>query len=256
MIIITYFLLFSIVNLDAVSIPSIQNIFLKPLSGMNFTNSMYLNKTCSQCLCDFLNLINNTVYIALNCFTNNTCQFFQTFPVIYKLEAFSGAKLYFLQSIFPNSSKCCMPNITDLLNLLQNATPIIANLSFMPSAFGYDENIPNEIAIVGRLGAYVYWFDAFNLTFLRSHWIQNTSLSVALRNNSIYTAVDQVSGINVYNTQTNNLTVNINNSILFSLRKYIFINNDQNMVVTAQTNKSLVIFNINSPTNYTFQVNN
>ncbi len=130
-----YFLLSFIINGNAVSVPFIQDVFLKPLSDTSSNISMYFNKTCSQCLCD-LNTSNNN--IALNCFTNNTCQFFQTYSVRYNLQEYSGAKLYFLQSIFPNSSKCCMPNITELLIRLKNATPIIANLSFMPSAFGYD----------------------------------------------------------------------------------------------------------------------
>jgi hypothetical protein len=38
-----------------------------------------------------------------------------------------------------------MPNITDLLNRLQNTTPIIMNITFQPAAFGYDEANTNEV---------------------------------------------------------------------------------------------------------------
>ncbi|CAF1295416.1 unnamed protein product [Adineta steineri] len=146
-----------------------------------------------------------------------------------------------------------MPDISTLLTRLQNAIPIIANLSFIPSVFGYDENKPDEIAVIGRTGSYVYWFNSYNLIYIRNVTIHNTSLSFALHNNSVLTAIDGTPAIKIYDTQLGSLIVNINHTILGILRKYIFINNDQNLIMTAQSNQSIAIFNIDSPINYTFQ---
>ena len=69
------------------------------------------NKTCNECVC-----MSNSSYIALNCFPNDTCEFFHTSSRTYQIQSSSQVDLYFLQQIFPNASQCCMSNASHLLN--------------------------------------------------------------------------------------------------------------------------------------------
>jgi hypothetical protein len=148
-----------------------------------------------------------------------------------------------------------MPNITELLDRLENTIPTILNLTFSPAAFGYDQSKPNETAVIGSSNGSLYWFNPMNMTFIRSSSI-NTSLTIALQDNLLYTGYDMVPMIDIYDSQTNSLLSTINYSSLNKIRKIIFMNNSQSMIVSTQTNNSLTVFNIQSSTNYTIQVNN
>ena len=247
-------LLHFVVQIRAASIPHFQDAALQPIYGSNVNVSVRVNVTCKQCLCEAFNFKANSSFVALNCFMNGTCQFFRQFPLRYKLQPSVGTKLYFPQNIFPNRSQCCMPNITDLLDRLKNATPVIGNLPFEPSMIGYDQMKPNETAIIGRRGGFVYWFDPLTLNIYRNSSDLNSSLSFALYDNYIYTAVDGTPAVNVFSRLTNTLVFIINHATLSTLRKYIFINNGQNMVVTSQSSQCLTFFDVHSPTNVTFQV--
>jgi hypothetical protein len=247
-------LLTFVVRTRAVSIPYIQDAALQPIYGPSVNISVRVNITCKQCLCDAFNSQANSSFVALNCFANGTCQFFRHFPLSYKLQLSVGTKLYFPQKIFPNPSQCCMPNMTELLNRLKNATPVVGNLPFEPSIMGYDEMKPNETAIIGRRGGFIYWFDPLTLNLIKNFSVVNTSLTFALRGDYTYTAMDGIPAINVFNRLTNTLVYSINHASLGILRKYIFINNGRNMVVTSQNTQSLAFFDVHSPTNVTFQV--
>jgi len=147
-----------------------------------------------------------------------------------------------------------MPNITDLLTRLKNATPIIMNLTFPPAAFGYDEANPNEVAVSGWNLPILYWFNPNTIMFIRNSSI-NASLGLAVYNNQTFTDTDNSPLVSIRDSQTNSYLENITYSSLGKVRKLIFINNGQTGIFSTQNNYSLTMFNVNSPINYTLQVN-
>lgn len=84
--------------LTAIRIPFVRNVTLVLKFDWNTTTLQ--NHTCIECLCSTV-LTNVT---ALNCFSNNTCQFFFTVPRTYNLQHTPQTFLYFPNGIFPNAS--------------------------------------------------------------------------------------------------------------------------------------------------------
>ena len=248
---IVYLLCALIVSLYAASIPSIQNVVLKPLGFARLNATILLNSTREHCLCELLSSNNN--YQAFNSFNNGSCELFSSFPSSYRLSQFVGARFYFLPNISLSSKVCCVPNITELLIRLQNVTPNVINLPFQPSAFGYDDNAPHEAAVIGYSQGTIYWFNPINFTLLRNASVW-TSLSLALYRDSVFTSKDGTPAINVLDKQANQQIINITHASLSQTRKYIFLNNGQTMIATGQSYNALVVFNNNGGTNYTFQV--
>ena len=192
-------------------------------------------------------------YVALNCFPNNTCQLFPTFPVSYQVEGSVGAQLHFVKGIFPSPSRCCIRNITELINRLKSAAPTEVPLSFEAAAFGYDEANPNEAVVIGVNSGNLYWFNPIDMTFLRSQTI-DSSLTIALHNHSILTGTDGTSVIYVLDDQTLASRASITYPSLDQVRKFIFLNNSQTIVVPTQSKKSVTFIDAQSPTQYTVQV--
>ena len=251
-VVLVYFLSGLIFKLDTTTVPSIRDVFLQPLGFTKLNVTVLHNSTCQQCICEVLRNINSN-YSALNCFTNGTCEFFPTFPLSYKLKPSMDARFYFFHNTFPDASNCCVPNITELLLRLQNLTPNIIHLIFQPSAFGYDENVLNEAAVIGMTQSIIYWFNPITFTFLRNASVW-TTVSLALYNNAVFTAIDNTPTIYVLDNTAKNQIINITDVSLLKTRKYIFLNNGQTMIVTAQSSNALAVFNVNAPTNYTLQV--
>lgn len=247
-------LLLMTIGINGTAIPSIENVILRPLNENDLNDMMRFNTTCDRCLCDFFTNYSNQSFLALNCFNNHTCQFFSKFPKTYRLQPMNQSSLYFLKNIFPNASSCCMSSISDLISRLKSATPIVVNLPFQPSSMSYEEQNPSEIALIGRHGAWVYWLNASNLQFIRNNSIVNTSLTFAAYNQSIYTVVENSPLMTVYNRQSNAVITTVTHPTFSRVRKFIFTNDGRNMLFTAQDNNSIAIFDINSPTNYSFQV--
>lgn len=233
--------------------PFIDNIYLKTLSNSNVNVIIRLNSSCAECLCESILSNETNKSIVLNCLSNNTCQFFDNFPIRYKFESSNGSRLYFLQSQFPNASQCCMPNITELLNLLQNSVRFEMNLTFQPGAFGYDETNPSEIAVSGFNVGVLYWFDAVTMTQLRNFSI-NPSLFLTVYNNQTFVSTNGIPWIHIRDRLTNNYLANFTGSTLVSIRKFLFLDNGRTVVVSTQNNVSISFFDVNSPTSYTFQV--
>jgi hypothetical protein len=67
-------------------------------------------------------------FVRFNWFPNNTCQLFYSFSVTYEIQSMPQAQLYFSQGILPNKSQYCMPNTNNLLNKLDTANKISANI--------------------------------------------------------------------------------------------------------------------------------
>lgn len=241
-------------SIYGISIPFIDNVFLQSLPNANSGVTVRLNSSCAECLCERFNSTHNITDLALNCFSNRTCQFFPSFPVIYKIKSSNGSRLYFLQNQFPDPSQCCMPNITELLMRLTNTTPIVMNLSFQPAALGYDEANPSEAAVTGWSQPILYFFNPITMTYLRNFTI-NGSPSLTLYNNQTFTAAENTAIIYIRDSQTNALLATIDYASLSQVRKIVFLNNRTTAVISTQKNNSLTCFDVNSPTNYTFQVN-
>lgn len=244
-------LLVSLPQIFGRSVPFIQNSFLQPAINSSLNVTVRSNISCDECLCQEL-FSNN--YLLLNCLQNRTCQFFPIFPLTYRIKSSNGSRVYFLQNQFPNASQCCMPNITELLIRLKTNTPTTINLAFQPGSFGYDKAKPFEAAVAGFGAPFLYWFNPITTASLRIFSIPAGSYSLTVYKNQTFTAISGTPLINIRDSQTNNYLGNINYTSLNQVRKLVFINNDQTLVVPTQSYYSLTIFKINSSNNYIFQV--
>ena len=246
-----YLLVMFIIPADGIFIPFVQDVFLQALSLNQPNITLRFNSSCQQCLCETVTSTENT---ALNCFPNSTCQFFVDFPLSYKLKASVGTKLFFLRNEYPNASQCCMPNVTELINRLKATTPTVVDLAFEPSAFGYDEKQPSEAVVIGWNPGSLYWFNPLNIMPLRNSSI-NAGLTIGLHNNLTFTATDGISNIGVSDSWTNSLLATISYSSFNQVRKFVFINDGQTMIVPTQNNFSLTFIDVVSSTSYSIQVN-
>ena len=98
-------------TIDTTRIPFIDNTILVPRYLASFT--IVHHQSIRQCLCSSL-----PWFVAFNWFPNSTCQLFVSFPIRYSIQPMMQARLYFPQQVFPNASRCCMPDTSDLLNKL------------------------------------------------------------------------------------------------------------------------------------------
>ena len=249
-------LLFTFAGIHALpSVLFVRNVTLKPLNAYQLSTTIRFNMTCDQYLCDLYKSGNMSSYLAFNCFSNYTCQFFTIYPRTYSLPPSPGARLYFLQNRFPDPSTCCMPNTTELLDRLKNATQRIANFSFELAALGYDETEPDQMALIGRNGTSVHWFHPKTLASIENMSVGDSSMSVAVHNGLVYTALDGTPVLNIHHRLNGILIHSINHSLLGKVRKCIFMNNGTRMIVASQEpTQSLVVFDIHSPANYTSRV--
>ena len=235
------------------SVPYLQDVFLKPNGQENANSTAMLDGTCDECLCKVFSDNVTIDAVALNCFPNNTCQLFSTLPVSYKLQASAGAQLHFLKGIFPSPSRCCMRNITELIDRLRNTTPIQVPLSFEATAFGYDEANPNEAVVIGVGSGNLYWFNPIDMSFIQNQAV-STSLTVTLHNHSIFTGRDGTPVVYMLDARTLNQSAAISYSSFNQVRKFIFLNSSQTIAVPTQTSHSVTFIDIQSPTQYTVQV--
>ena len=241
------------VRTHGLSVPFVQDIVLKP-TGTQFEGvTSLMNGTCDACLCQVFR--NDTIAnnVALNCFPNNTCQLFPTFPPLYKLQSFASAQLHFLRGILPNASQCCMPNITELISRLQNVTPTVVQLNYTLGAIGYDEARPDRAVIIGRDSGDLYWFNPWNMTFIKNQTI-NGHRSIALHKNSIFTTIDGSETVTVWADPTLASIANITYPSFNRTRKFLFMNDSQTIMLTTQDNKSVTILDVVSPTQFTVRV--
>jgi hypothetical protein len=251
---VTIFLLL-LSKISGTLIPYIKDVYLEASTQPNLITTVLFNRSCQECLCQEV-ILNNTNNLALNCFQNGTCQFFQTFPLSYAVKSSPGNQLYFLQGIFPNASICCISNITEILTRLQNAVPVTMNLTFQPAAFGYDRSAGSgEAAVNGWDLPIIYWFDPFTMEYIKNS-TGNASLSLTLYDNLTFTALDGTPIVYLRDTHTNDYMGKISYPSLEQVRKIIFINNGETAIFSTPYNNTLTFFtvNVSSPLNYTFQV--
>ena len=248
-----YLLVTVVLGVHTRSLPYVQDVFLQPGRNEEISTTTLFNITCEDCLCEAFNVQSGTPHAALNCFADQTCQLFPTFPASYKLQPSPTTRLYLLNGILPGSSRCCMPNITKLINQLKNATPIVIPLPFPATGFGYDENQPNEAAVITLYSGNVYWFNPINMTILRN---QTTTFSVTIAsyNHSLFTGHEYDPTVYISDEQTLVQSANITYPSLNQVRKFLFLNNGQTIIVPTQSNFSVTILDAQSPTQYTVQV--
>ena len=239
-------------EIHGTSFPYIQGAFLEPNGGSNADPTVLFNRTCEQCLCEAFTDNITADYAALNCFANQTCQLFPRIPPSYTIQRSPAAQLYFLRGSVRDPRQCCTLNITVLINRLKNATPVVVPLAFQAGAFGYDDTKPNEAVVIGASSGNLYWFNPFNLIFLRNGTIASSN-TIALHNHSIFTAYDNNPTMYMFDDSTLALSGNITYPSLKILRKFLFLNNGQTIVVPTQFNNSITMISVQSTTQYTVQ---
>ena len=237
-------LLFLTATINCFNIPFIQNVMLIPRNYSNITT--ITNETCQQCLCRTI-----SSFAALNCFPNNTCQLFSTFPIRYKVRSEPQARLYFPQGIIPNASLCCMPNLTSVLEKLKNGTWTYVNISNARNLLiddkGYLITVELNPPKLDR-------FDAQTLVLINRTSISGSNARVVGYSNNYYFAGLANGSIAIIDS-ANLTTVNTINSInTVGVGGIIFLNNGRTMIATSSSNQAIAFFNQtgNSSSDYTF----
>ena len=224
---------------SAISIPLLPNVAFVPISSSN--SITLLNRTRTQCLCD-----SNLSYSILNCFPNNSCQFFVDAPRSYQLRPTPGAFLYFPRQILPKTSECWMPNTSFLLNQLNTATPTYANVP-SPSCLLLDDH--GYLVTLSQSNRSIVRFHPDNLTRIEqppSPVFADAPENVAHHNGAYY--VGFATYILVVDSSSMLEVVTISAPSLSSPRDMIFLNDGQQMIVASTYGGTLVFFNRSSTT--------
>ena len=218
----------------AIRLPYISIVTFVAVS--NSTSFILGNRTCDQCLCEA-----NSSHIIINCFINETCQFFVTLPRTYKIQSTLNGLLYFPQGIFPNESQCCTPNTNLLLNKL-NTTPITTVSVYGPRSLLLDSN--GYLVSVSLGVKSIVRFNPNNLTPIStpvSPVFSASPYSIAEYNGVYYVGFDDY----ILVVHSSNMTQlhNISTPALGSARDMIFLDNGQMMIVVTINNNRLLFFN-------------
>jgi hypothetical protein len=228
----------------AIQIPLIQNVTLVPLSSTNSTT--FYNRTCDECLC-----LSLAAYAAFNCFSNRTCQFFLTVPLRYQLQPTSQARLYFSSRLFPNTSQCCMPNLSQVIKRLQNGTRVSANISD-PRCLLIDNN--EYVVTPDYSSAYLRRYNSTTLASIDQIQVtQSNPFSVIQHDGAYYVGLTNRK-IMIINSINHTIISIMTTPCTMNLRDIMFLNNGQKMVAVCSGTNSLIFFQQSSSisTNYTF----
>ena len=242
--ILIFFLLPFFLCTNAIHIPIIKNTSLVALSS-EYAITLR-NSTCNECLCQ---TIGN--YAVLNCFSNNTCQFFLTIPRRYRLQSMSEAHLIFPNGQIPNKNQCCMSNLTEVIEKLRNGSRTATSINTSRCL------IMNKDGLLVTPERYTGYLNEYNATTLnltrRMNITVSTPLSLATQDGKYYVGLSNDKILVVDSTNLSVLTT-ISSSQLNSIRDILFLNNGDIMVVAATSDGALVFFKRmnNSSTNYTF----
>jgi len=143
-----------------------------------------------------------------------------------------------------------MPNITYLLDKLNNATPTYGNV-LSPRSLTIDNH--GYLVTISQTNSSIVRFDSTNMTLIdNTNFVFTTSETIKYYNNNYYVGLSY--GILVIDS--NNLTIhyNITSSNLNGARDVMFLNNGDILVVASINNYYLLFFNRsnNMSTNYNF----
>ena len=235
-------LLFTVVT-DAVEIPFIRDVTFVPIS--NSTSTLIANRTCDECLCEAY-----PSHRILNCFSNNTCQFFTDIPLTYRIQSTPNARMYFPQQILPNASKCCTSDTSALLSQLSASTPTYADVTD-PGRLILDHH--GYLVTVSYTDQSIVRFHPDKLTridqpappvFLAS------PRSLAHRNGVYYVGFKAY--ILIVHSSNMSIIHTVSTPVLYDVDDMMFLNDGQQMIATSMSNSRLVFFNRSAPTSYNY----
>ncbi|UJR32598.1 hypothetical protein I4U23_020058 [Adineta vaga] len=212
----------------------------------SINSTLIINISCNQCLC-----YSKLSYPVLNCFSNNSCQFFPEFPLTYRIKQIIDARLYFPQRIFQNISQGCIPNTDTLLNKLIWSSMTTANISnpseLLIDDYGYISTIDKSLDTFSR-------FNITNLKLMNSIGIDTSSVMAIAYDNGFYYIKAYTTPLVIINSTSLTIVNNISLTSVNRARGIIFLKNGQIMVVSSYGTNSLVFFNRSntSPINYIF----
>lgn len=226
---------FLFTNIYAVPIPFIHNVSFVAKSSAN--NSIVRNVTCSECLC--LSSENNA--LAFNCFINNqTCEFLYTFPHSYEIRRTVSSKLYFPKLIFPDPSRCCMPNLTDLAQRYRQA-PIQTISTSSPRCLVIDNN--HYLVTVQDGGSTLRRYNQTNLQLIDSTTFSGTAMmNIAYFSEAYYITLTSTAVLVVTSVNLTNLG-SIYVSGVLGARDIIFLREGSVMILVSADNNKLIFFN-------------
>lgn len=239
-----YIVLFLIGCINSTMIPSVNNITLVPLTDTNST-TLY-NITCDQCLCKTV-----PTHAVLNCFPNDTCQYFLTIPSLYRIESSPQARLFFPNGQIPSQSQCCMKNTTELIAKLQNGSQISTKISSPISVYDADDGVLFALDYYNRT---ILGYDMNNLTVVLKIKLNSTfPLCLAYNYGYFYVALENNSII-IVNRTSRTLVNTIKSPYLSEIYSIIFLQKGEIMVCVSISSQSLVFLRRlnNSATNYSF----
>ena len=239
------YLLFFTVLTGAVRIPFLSDVMFVPIS--NSTSITVADRSCDECLCQAI-----ASHMVLNCFPNNTCQFFMDVPRIYKIQSSLNALVYFPQQTLPNPSQCCMPDISVLLDRLNNATPTYAPVND-PRCLVLDNH--GHLVTVSASDQSIVRFHPNNMTQIDqspSPVFDDTPVSVAHQDGAYYAGF---SGY-ILIVHSDNMTIihNISSSLVEGPCDMIFLDDEQQMIASSFYSDRLLFFNRSSPTSHNYDL--
>ncbi|CAF1592758.1 unnamed protein product [Adineta ricciae] len=226
-------LLLTVLVVHPIQIPFIDQAILTAKSTTNMT--IFANQTCQQCLCRFY-----SGYIALSCFSNDTCELFYSYPRVYIVHGLSNARLYFLQDIFPNASECCMSNSyvfqqldaapTTRVNVSRPRCLVIDNYGYLVTVSETTNDIirlyPANLSIVNQPTSPVF---------------PNDPSSISYYDEAYYIGFDGY--ILILHTSNFSVLANITTASLFGTRDIGLLYSGQIMVVLSTGNNYILFFN-------------
>ena len=227
----------------AANIPFIPNVTFVPVFHTNSTT--LTNRSCDQCLCD-----SRSSHMILNCFPNNTCQFFVDAPRTYKLPPTPNAFLYFPRHIVPNASEDCVPDNDFLLSQLNASTPTYANVS-SPMCLLIDDR--GYLVTVSTTNKSIFRFHPNNLTRIdqpASPIFSDSPQTIAHQNGAYYIGFRAF----ILVVDATNMTQihNISSTSLDDTRDMMFLNGGQHMIVASMGSKRLLFFSRSSATSHNY----
>ena len=214
----------------------INNVFFVSISDSNIT--IITNRTCEQCLCLYSS---SAAYLALNCLPNDTCRLFETYPLIYKIQDYSQARLYFLQGVYPNETKCCQSNTTDLISKINNASRISVYVP-SPRCLTFDDY--GYLVTVSQTNQTLVRMHPSNLTIIDSPVppiFSIAPMTITYYNQTYFVAF--VSYILLVDTTNLTITKNVSSPMFSNIRDLAFIDNGQILIVVSTSSATLVILN-------------
>ena len=226
-----------------VQLPFLSDVIMMPQS--NSSSITLTDRSCDQCLCE-----SNFTHSILNCFPNNTCQFFVDAPRTYRFQPTSNALVYFPQQLLPKPSEGCMPNTSSLLNQLNTAVPTYANVT-SPLCLLLDDH--GYLVTLSQTDRSIIRFEPQNLTRIDqppSPIFPEAPSILSHRNGAYYVGLPRC----ILVVHTGNMTIlhNISTSELDGTRDMIFLNDGQQMIVVSTGNSRLLFFNRSSSTSYNY----